>query len=168
MMQKLLFVFCFIGISAGAAAAQKTVTNADLEVYRQERLKAEKEYRESYERLGMPSPEELRSRSEKSLKETIEMSDRLRQKRLEEERLEVERMRAAEALYTPYLPSPQVYLPSPGFFVSTGVQFYNGRRHPRFRSYNNRNVRQGYFAGGQFWSSGPRTVSRPIVRIRRR
>lgn len=40
-------------------AAKKTVTNADLEKYRQTRQKAEADYRENYKKLGMPSPEEL-------------------------------------------------------------------------------------------------------------
>ena len=39
--------------------AKKTITNADLEKYKQARLKAEAEYKEKYKELGMPSPEEL-------------------------------------------------------------------------------------------------------------
>jgi phage repressor protein C with HTH and peptisase S24 domain len=167
MMQKLLFVFCLIAMSAGTAAAQKTITNADLEGYKQARLKAEREYRESYERLGMPSPEELRRRSDESIKETVEMSERLKQQRLEEERLEIERLRAIQAFTVQYPSYSESYQVSPGYFISPGFQYYNDRRRPRFRPFT-RNIRQGYFAGGQFWPAGPRTVSRPIVRIRRR
>ena len=167
MMQKLLFVFCFIALSAGTVAAQKTIKNADLEGYRQARLKAEREYRESYERLGMPSPEELQRRNEQSIKETLEMAERLKQQRLEEERLEIERLRATQVTIFQYPTYSDSYQTAPGYFFSPGIQYYNNRRHSRFRPFN-RNVRQGYFAGGQFWPTGPRTVSRPIVRIRRR
>ena len=37
----------------------RTITNADLEKYKQKRLAAEKELRENYRELGFPSPEEL-------------------------------------------------------------------------------------------------------------
>lgn len=167
MIRKMLFVFCITTLAAGAAAAQKTITNADLEGYRQARLKAEREYRENYERLGMPSPEELRRRNDQSLKETIEMAERLKQQRLEEERIEVERLRATQMAVIPYPTYTESYQAAPGYYVSPGIQYYNNRRYPRFRPFT-RNVRRGYFAGGQFWPSGPRTVARPIVRIRRR
>lgn len=42
--------------------ARKTVTNADLEKFRQKRLQAEADYRANYKKLGMPSPEELEER----------------------------------------------------------------------------------------------------------
>jgi hypothetical protein len=167
MMQKLLFVFCFIAMSGGTAAAQKTITNADLEGYRQARLKAEREYRENYERLGMPSPEELRRRNDQSVREIVEMAERSRQQRLEEERLEIERLRATHVTVVQYPTYSENYQVTPGYFYLPWVHHYNNRRHPRFRPFT-RNVRQGYFAGGQFWPTGPRTAARPIVRIRRR
>jgi hypothetical protein len=167
MIQKLLFVFCFIAMSLGTAAAQKTITNADLEGYRQARLKAEREYRDNYERLGMPSPEELRRRNDQSVKETVEMAERARQQRLEEERLEIERLRATQVTIVQYPTYSDSYGVAPGYFYSPWVQNYDNRRHSRFRPFT-RNVRQGYFAGGQFWPAGPRTVPRPIVRVRRR
>ena len=50
----------FVLSAAFAVGAQtKKVTNADLEKYRTERLKAEKDLRENYAKLGFPSPEEL-------------------------------------------------------------------------------------------------------------
>ncbi len=42
-----------------AQTAKKTITNEDLEKFRQQRVKAEAEYRNKYKELGMPSPEEL-------------------------------------------------------------------------------------------------------------
>ncbi len=57
---KIAALMFFIAATAISSMAQnKTVTNADLEKYRQARLAAEREYRENYERLGMPSPTEL-------------------------------------------------------------------------------------------------------------
>lgn len=61
----LLLIFITANLCA-AQTARKTVTNADLEKYRQARLKSEADYRANYKKLGMPSPEELeQSRVEK-------------------------------------------------------------------------------------------------------
>lgn len=49
-----------------AQTAKKTVTNEDLEKFKQKRLQAEAEYREKYKELGMPSPEELEKRNVES------------------------------------------------------------------------------------------------------
>ncbi|MBK9768953.1 MAG: hypothetical protein IPP63_19145 [Chloracidobacterium sp.] len=70
-------------------AQNKTVTNADLEKYWQARLAADREYRENYERLGMPSPTELDRRREQSRIETERLSEKLRSAELERERLDV-------------------------------------------------------------------------------
>lgn len=83
--QILLFVG-FIFISANFTAAQtRTVTNADLEKFRQKRVQAERDYRDSYERLGLPSPEELDKRREQNRKELTELSARLQSENLERE-----------------------------------------------------------------------------------
>lgn len=55
-------IFSFAQTTPNTKKARKTVTNADLEKFRQKRLQAEKDYRENYKRLGMPSPEELEQR----------------------------------------------------------------------------------------------------------
>lgn len=57
--QTVVFLSLIFLVSSAAFAQIKTVTNADLEKFRQKRLQSEKEYRENYERLGLPSPEEL-------------------------------------------------------------------------------------------------------------
>lgn len=65
MKQKILLVLSLIFVAANVCAAQtarKNVTNADLEKYRQARLKSEADYRANYQKLGMPSPEELERR----------------------------------------------------------------------------------------------------------
>lgn len=62
MKKRILLILSLILITSGFAQAQtarRTVTNADLEKYRQKRVRAEADYRANYEKLGMPSPEEL-------------------------------------------------------------------------------------------------------------
>ena len=89
MKKRLLFILCLIlGLSGLVSAQTKTVTNADLEKFRQQRLKSEKDYQENYQRLGLPSPEELEERNKKNIKELIEFSEKLRAERLENERIE--------------------------------------------------------------------------------
>src|SRR6476661_1222445 len=89
MWQRPLFVCCLLALSCSFALSQKRmVTNADLETYRQQRLQAERDYRENYQRLGLPSPEELDRRREQSAKETAELSARLRAERMQREQIE--------------------------------------------------------------------------------
>jgi hypothetical protein len=56
-----LLIFITSGLCF-AQTSRRTVTNEDLEKYRQARVKSETEYRENYKKLGMPSPEELEKR----------------------------------------------------------------------------------------------------------
>ena len=94
MRKKILLIVGLIFISANAIAAQnRTVTNGDLEKYRQKRLTAEKDLRENYERLGFPSPAELDKQIEQGKVERSELSARLRTENLERERLDLERQR---------------------------------------------------------------------------
>ena len=75
---KQLFILALIFVAANLTVAQtKTVTNGDLETFRQKRLKAEKDYRENYEKLGFPSPEESERQSEQSKRELAELSRRI-------------------------------------------------------------------------------------------
>ena len=46
-------------MAAATAAQTRVLTNSDLEKYRLEREKSEREYRETYVKKGFPSPEEL-------------------------------------------------------------------------------------------------------------
>lgn len=128
MKRGLLFFVVLIatGIGGSAFAQTRTVTNADLEKFRQERLKAEKDYRENYARLGMPSPEELRRRAEQSSKETSELAARLRADELERERLNAERARQAGQFgNVVILNTPTRQYSSPYFYAYPGFgQFY--------------------------------------------
>ena len=75
---KHLFILALIFAAANLAVSQtKTVTNSDLENFRQKRLKAERDYRENYEKLGFPSPEELDRQSEQSKRELAKLARRI-------------------------------------------------------------------------------------------
>lgn len=88
-MRKSLFLILFglIFFPFSAEAQTRKVTNADLEKFRAERLEAERQYRQNYERLGLPSPEELERRRAESAREREELSARLRAERLQREQL---------------------------------------------------------------------------------
>ncbi|HEX8736166.1 MAG TPA: hypothetical protein VF721_12635 [Pyrinomonadaceae bacterium] len=66
MKERILLILSLILVINGLVFAQtratKTVTNADLEKFRQKRVAAEADYRANYKKLGMPSPEELEKR----------------------------------------------------------------------------------------------------------
>ena len=78
----LCLVFCLGSVAFGQI---KTITNADLEKYRQKRLQDEREYLENYQRLGLPSPAELERQREQSAKERTELVQRLEQEQIQRE-----------------------------------------------------------------------------------
>ncbi|MEQ1607081.1 MAG: hypothetical protein ABL999_19625 [Pyrinomonadaceae bacterium] len=159
---KIAALTCFIFAATVSLLAQtKTITNADLEKYRQARLTAEREYRENYERLGMPSPAELERRREQSRIETQQLSEKLRNEELERERLNL----STEYRPQTILSVSQFPIQGQGF----GPIYYltNGRR---YRSPRPQYTLQqtGYVAGGTFWPTGSRTPSQPVFkRVRR-
>jgi hypothetical protein len=77
------------------STARRNVTNADLAPFREKRLEAEKDYRENYERMGFPSPEELERQRDADMAARLELAEQLRQARLEKERIQLERDRLA-------------------------------------------------------------------------
>lgn len=160
----------FIGASIVSVAAQKrTITNAELERYRQARLNAEREYRENYERLGQPSPTELERRAEEQRKSSIETARQIMQHEVEREWMEVYRD-------SYYYSRPSGVMLSPrsrggwdefdGIAPSYLYPGYFGRRGGN--RFNRQPIQSGYAAGGQYWTVGPRTAPRPLVRITRR
>lgn len=159
----LFLVFIILAAVTGAAAQAKTITNADLTKYQQERINAEAEYRENYARLGFPSPEELERRREQSRIETEQLSAKLRAERLMSERIEAEQRtneRLAAAYYRSLQAEREPQYSAPLYFWSYGRRL----RFPTRQHY----VQPGYFAGGQFWPTGPRTRPQPMwVRPRR-
>lgn len=95
-MKRIAAVFFVALFAVPAFLAQKavrTVTNADLAKFRERRLAAEREYRENYERLGQPSPEELEMMRERDMELRLQLADQLRHARLEKERIAVENRR---------------------------------------------------------------------------
>lgn len=75
---KQLFILALIFAAANLAASQtKTVTNGDLEQFREKRLKAERDYRENYEKLGFPSPAELERQNAESKRELAKLARRI-------------------------------------------------------------------------------------------
>ena len=153
-----LIIFLLFCLSvAGAVSAQtRTVTNMDLEKYRQQRIQADRDYQENYERLGMPSPDEIEKRLAAKRAEMERLSDKFRDERLENERIAAEQQQAAAVLTSGTAVDSNYYVPqNDGWYYSTG---FGWRRSRRFRQYRQPS---GYFAGGQFWET-PRKVSRPI------
>lgn len=93
---RLLLTTC-VGLMAAVSVFSqqvKTVTNADLEKYRNKRVQAERDYQENYARMGFPSPEELQKQIEKSRVEREALSARLTAERLQREQAEAERAAA--------------------------------------------------------------------------
>lgn len=81
------------GQYSSTGRAFRTVTNIDLESYRQQRLEAERDYKKNYEKMGFPSPEELDRQRDADMVVRLQLSGQLRQARLERERLQLERER---------------------------------------------------------------------------
>lgn len=80
-MKKFLTAICLLIPAIAVSAQTKTITNADLEKFRQERVKAEEDYRKNYKKLGMPSPEELERRRERQRRENDEAAVRISQQK---------------------------------------------------------------------------------------
>ena len=160
---RVLFLVFIIITATGAVFAQsKTVTNADLSKYKQERVKAEAELRNNYAKLGFPSPEERAQRDAQSVKDTVELSARLRNERLERERIDAQNAANAEynaALLRALRQQNTVEYSAPSYF---GGYYYGGRRPRPFQQFGYQ--QPGYFAGGQFWPTGPATKPRPLWR----
>jgi hypothetical protein len=162
MKQRTLFAFCVIlGCSGFVTAQSRTVTNADLEKYRQERLKNERDYLENYKSLGLPAPEELERRREQSRLESIELSARLRTERLERERIDAERTASEwRSVSDSHYPAPPDDRYAPSFY--TPPYFYSAGYFPR-RGFRRPYVQPGYYAGGTFIPTGPSTRPRPML-----
>ena len=153
MKNRLCFILILVFATAFSIAAQnRTVTNADLEKFRQKRLAAERDLRENYERLGFPSPEELERQIEQSRIERSELAARLRAETLEREQVNLERRRAEIDAQTR---SSQQYQ-TQNYQSSGGDYFYGGTPYG-FYSFPNLGYgfpNGGYYRGGQFNRGG--------------
>lgn len=156
-MKILFFVCLFLSGAIVASAQTKIVTNSDLDKYRVQREKAVADYRENYAKRGMPSPEELDRRNEQDRKVLAETASRVRAERLERERIKAEYEAALRRAEVADRDQTVIYVDGmeiPTYIWSDGRRY----RYPQIR-YNNQ---PGYFAGGQFWPTGPRTQPKPL------
>jgi len=152
----IIFSLVCLGLAGVVSAQTRTVTNMDLEKYRQQRIQADRDYQENYERLGMPSPEEIDRRMEEKHAAMEQLSDKFRTERLESERIAAEQQQAAAVISAGTSVDSNYYVPqNDGWYYSTGFGWRRARRFQQFRQPS------GYFAGGQFWET-PRKISRPI------
>ncbi|MCD9186794.1 MAG: hypothetical protein LUM44_10195 [Pyrinomonadaceae bacterium] len=168
-MKYLIFSILFLISTLSAFAQTRTVTNADLEKYRQARVKAEREYRENYKRLGMPSPEELERREAERKRETAELSARLRAEQYERAQIDAARQQyeavQRQNFYNNRLNNQPYYAPGYGYgFQSYGFPDLNVTNRFFRRSYPQ------YDNGTRLWSftniqTNPR-FNRPNVVIR--
>ena len=117
-------------MSVAVSAQTKTITNADLEKYKQKRLAAEKELRENYRELGFPSPEERAAAEEKNRRELAEQAERLRAYRVATQQPQVR----------------NVYRSLPVVETNNYRGYYAGPRYGNFS--------RGYAYGGYFYSGG--------------
>ena len=153
----LMLAFIVFGSILSVSAQSRTVTNSDLEKYKQKRVAAEADLRENYAKLGFPSPEELTRRNAESARELEEFASKLRAERLEAERIESAR-RSQPAYLSDYGTASPEYL-DPGAVYYANYRY--GNRRPVFtRTYQ----QPGYFAGGQFWPTPVRSRPRPAAR----
>ena len=94
-------------------------------------------YRENYERMGFPSPEELDRQRDQDMKARLELAEQLRQARLEKERLELEQRELDLESARPEIDAIDdsgVYWNGFGGFYTGGFdRFGNGRFRNRSR-----------------------------------
>jgi len=148
----LILVFSFVA-AVSVSAQTRTVTNDNLDKYRQKRLAAERDLRENYERLGFASPGELEKQIEQSRVERSELAARLRAEDLEREHLNLERQRAENEArnrtyqnqnrnYSGYADDYFYNYPSNGFYSFPNFGFPNNRFNRLNRGvFGNRNRR---------------------------
>jgi hypothetical protein len=145
-MKKAALILGFVLSMVLVGAAQtRTVTNSSLQKFQEKRLAAEREYRENYSRLGLPSPEELDRQRDLDMAARIQLAEQLRQARLEKERLELERRnldKEAASFYNETDNADQVAYYGGGYIGGYGG-FYSGGRFGR---------RGGFFPNRRFHS----------------
>jgi lysyl-tRNA synthetase class I len=167
MKKQILFILCSIFITVGFASAQtakRTVTNLDLQKFKEKRLQAEKDLRENYARLGFPSPEELEKQRLADDEVRQKLSEKLRIERLQREQSELEQQFLQSQNNT------EVYYVQ-GSNGSGYYPYYSGYyNYPRGNNYGRRYGQNGsYVTGGGYAIDGryfPQfNNNRPGVRI---
>lgn len=169
-MKYLIFSSLFLLSTLSVFAQTRTVTNADLEKFRQKRVAAEREYRENYQRLGMPSPEEIDRREAERRREIAELSVRLRAEQAERAQFDLIRQQYENVQRQNYYNNQSSYQPvyTPNYvygFPSYG--YYNYNNGGRFFRQNY----QQYDNATRLWSftniqTNPPRFNKPNVYIR--
>ena len=156
MLRRSIFVLCFVMLLSGLAAAQsRTVTNADLQKFKEQRLKAERGLKVYYAEYGMTEAE-VAKREAADAKAREELSARLRSERLDREWLEHERM---EREQTP--PQVNVVLPQQEHndtqLFNYGSPYFNPYYNPYYNYpyYQNRFPRNRRYNNGVRWRATP-------------
>jgi len=158
-----LFLPGIVGICTLPLLAQtKTITNFELEKFRTQRVQAEKDLRENYEKLGFSSPEERARRDEAQRKDDEELAARFERERLEREAADAEARSGVS-----YSDQQTYYQPSNPSYLGYGSSYYPNRGRTRFRGGFRQQTSTGYFAGGAFWP-GPSSVRQPMLVIQPR
>jgi hypothetical protein len=166
-MKKIAVVFCVLFSFSAVASAQttrRTVTNFDLEKYRDQRLAAEREYRETYAQRGMLSPDEIKAASNARIQQTLDLAARMSAEELEQQRIaleaqaqqiQIEEMRSQQS-------APPAYYPYDNSIWGYGAfsDFGGGR----FRGRNNRvrTIPDYYVGGGNVWPGRLGTRPQPL------
>lgn len=151
MKKQILLLLSLIFISANFALAQnRTITNDDLGKFREKRLAAERDYRENYERLGFPSPEELQKQIERSGVERAQLAERLRAENLEREQIAAQAQIAeSEARNNRSQVLPDNYGGSNGdYFSGYAPNGFYSFPNSGFSSYRSNRFNRGGFRNG--------------------
>ena len=146
--------------------ATRTITNADLERYQQQRLAADRNYQETYAERGLPSPDEIDKRNEQRRKDLQELAVKLNQQDIARERLNAEiesrRYVSMPRINTPmYGGSGIVYSGGFGGFDGVGFGGFDGFGRFGFGHRSGAFLRTGflgspfgtYAAGGWVWNT---------------
>lgn len=169
MKKRLLFILCLFFVGSGAAAAQqrrqvRTITNQDLEKFRQTRLQAERDYRENYQKLGFPSPEELNRQREQDRKDRAELAGRIRREDLELEKIKNEaefQQAQIDSLQSNRINQGYAYYNNGGYYGSYPLLGYGVGYSNR---YFNNGFRRNRF-GGVFYNVPRSGFGRPGIRF---
>jgi hypothetical protein len=154
-MRRSIFVLCLLTLCSGFALAQsKTVTNADLEKFRQKREAGERSLRAHYAKQGL-TPADVAKREAADAEAREALSARFRADRLERERLEQERMEREMAP-----PQVNVYVPQQER-NNTGYFGYENQYNPYFPSYPNY-YPYGYPQNRRYENNGVRWRATPM------
>lgn len=156
MKRQAIFVLALVfGISSFTFAQMKTVTNSDLEQFRQKRLQAERDLEENYEQMGFDSPEEIERQNEESQRQLRDLSDNLRETRLTRESQNSQNNYGTNE--GQYFNGNSNQYPNPAFidygrYYGSGGYYGGGFGNSNFTNFNNR--RGGRYGNGGYYNRG--------------